>query len=158
MAASYQANASSSVVQDGNNTRDNIECECDYNDGDLDKAWADDFSQFTETQAQNSSTYKQDFWKKLEDEWKEISSQEEGHPWLSDFTSFEPFKEYKYSQDNPVQDHPNALEEGKKMLALGDLPSAVLYFESAVQQQPENSEAWQLLGNVSKRYSVCFDF
>jgi len=116
-----------------------------------DNAWAEEFSQFTETDVANvekTETYKQEFWKKLEDEWQEITKDEASHPWLNDFnTTYDPFKEYKYDQNNPVKDHPNPLEEGKKMLALGDLPSAVLYFESAVQQQPDSAEAWQLLGS-----------
>ena len=74
-------------------------------------------------------------------------SKEEDHPWLNDFTSsYEPFKEYNFAEDNQMKDHPNALEEGKKMLEAGDLPSAVLLFEAAVKQFPDNVEAWQLLG------------
>ena len=71
----------------------------------------------------------------------------EDHPWLNDFTnSYEPFKEYKFAEENQLKDHQNALEEGKKMLEAGDLPSAVLLFEAAVQQFPDSVEAWQLLG------------
>ena len=74
-------------------------------------------------------------------------SKEEDHPWLNDFTnSYEPFKEYKFAEENQLKDHQNALEEGKKMLEAGDLPSAVLLFEAAVQQFPDSAEAWQLLG------------
>ena len=76
-------------------------------------------------------------------------SKEEDHPWLNDFTSsYEPFKEYNFADDNQMKNHPNALEEGKKMLEAGDLPSAVLLFEAAVQQFPDNVEAWQLLGKI----------
>jgi thioredoxin-like negative regulator of GroEL len=45
-------------------------------------------------------------------------------------------------------DVPNPLERGKKLLEDGDLPSAVLCFEAAVKQEPENSEAWLLLGKT----------
>lgn len=40
----------------------------------------------------------------------------------------------------------NAFEKGKEFLAKDDIPSAVLCFESAVQQNPENGEIWELLG------------
>jgi len=117
----------------------------------LDSAWAEEFAEFTNSDLNNhvdsnNETYKQDFWRKLEDEWKEMS-QEEDHPWLNDFTSsYEPFKEYNFSEENPLKEHLNALEEGKKMLEAGDLPSAVLLFEAAANQFPDNAEAWQLLG------------
>lgn len=47
-----------------------------------------------------------------------------------------------------MKDLPDALEEGIKRLDAGDLPSAVLCFEAAVQQDENNSEAWLLLGKT----------
>lgn len=47
-----------------------------------------------------------------------------------------------------MKDLPNALEEGKNRLKVGDLPGAVLCFEAAVQQEESNSEAWYLLGRA----------
>lgn len=41
---------------------------------------------------------------------------------------------------------PNPLQKGKELLEQGDLPAAVLCFEAAVKQEPENAEAWFLLG------------
>ena len=70
-------------------------------------------------------------------------------PWLDEYpATYDPFKEYKFSEENPVRHADNPLEEGKRRLEEGDLPSAVLFFEAAVQQQPENAEAWQLLGEI----------
>lgn len=40
----------------------------------------------------------------------------------------------------------NAFEKGKGLLNSGDLPSAIYCFESAVKQDPDNSEIWEYLG------------
>ena len=57
-------------------------------------------------------------------------------------------QEYSFEDDNPMRNDQNALDEGKRKLEAGDLPSAVLCFEAACQQEPSNSEAWQLLGTT----------
>lgn len=58
------------------------------------------------------------------------------------------FKEYEFSEENPMLDLPKPLERGKQLLEEGDFPSAVLCFEAAVKQEPENAEAWLLLGTT----------
>ncbi|KAK8737694.1 hypothetical protein OTU49_004197 [Cherax quadricarinatus] len=97
-----------------------------------------------------STKEKEDFWQNLQDEWEKMAREDEltEHPWLSEFnsTAFEPFKNYQFEEDNPLKDHPDPLSEGKRCLEAGDLPSAVLLFEAAAQQSPENAEAWLLLG------------
>ena len=78
-------------------------------------------------------------------------------PWLDENPAkYDPFKEYKFTEENPVKNVDNPLEEGKRRLEEGDLPSAVLFFEAAVQQEPENAEAWQLLGEIRKFLSLYF--
>lgn len=69
------------------------------------------------------------------------------HPWLNEFSDYyDPYKEYKFDDNNPMINMENALEKGKTFLQNGDIPSAVLCFEAAVKQEPDNAEAWQLLG------------
>lgn len=59
---------------------------------------------------------RQDFWKNLEEDWKEAADAD--HPWLNDFsTAYEPFKEYDFQQQNSLADTANPLEEGKLRLA-----------------------------------------
>jgi len=91
-------------------------------------------------------------WKRFQEEWDKISADGNSytHPWLSEFdTYYDPFnKEYDFSETNPMKDLPNTLAEGKKRLEAGDLPSAVLCFEAAAQQDENNIEAWLLLGKT----------
>lgn len=76
-----------------------------------------------------------------------LSEENTQHPWLNEFSDYyDPYKEYKFDENNPMVDIENALAKGKTFLENGDIPSAVLCFEVAVKQEPENAEAWQLLG------------
>ena len=67
-----------------------------------------------------------------------------------------PYEKYVFQEENQLKNEKNCLEEGKKKLQEGDLPSAVLLFEAAVQENPDNSEAWVLLGTSQVSNSACF--
>ncbi|XP_011690626.1 PREDICTED: peroxisomal targeting signal 1 receptor [Wasmannia auropunctata] len=110
--------------------------------------WIDEFAKENPTTEDNMKS----LWKRFEDEWDKISADgiSSMHPWVSEFdTYYDPFnKEYDFSETNPMKDLPNALAEGKRRLEAGDLPSAVLCFEAAAQQDENNIEAWLLLGKT----------
>lgn len=93
--------------------------------------------------------YNTQFWNRLQSEWKKISDDEDtAHPWLNDLADFyDPYKEYTFEADNPMIDLPDALARGRAFLEQGDLPSAILCFESAAKREPDNANVWELLGH-----------
>lgn len=104
--------------------------------------WAQSFEENKKTEEEFNDQYNKEFWDRLQDEWKKLSEENNReHPWLNDFSEYyDPYKEYKFDENNPMIDVENALEKGKAFLENGDIPSAVLCFESAVKQEPENAE------------------
>ncbi|CAJ1060668.1 PEX5-related protein isoform X2 [Xyrichtys novacula] len=92
-----------------------------------------------------------EFWDKMQAEWEELARRN----WLTENeqaqipSNVSPHeKGYYFHTDNPYKDLPNAFEEGQKKSREGDLPNAVLLLEAAVLQDPNDSEAWQVLGTT----------
>ncbi|XP_048832934.1 PEX5-related protein isoform X3 [Brienomyrus brachyistius] len=92
-----------------------------------------------------------EFWDKMQAEWEELARRN----WLTESdqaqipSSVSPHeKGYYFHTDNPYKDWPNAFEDGMKKAHEGDLPNAVLLLEAAVLQDPQDSEAWQVLGTT----------
>lgn len=55
-------------------------------------------------------------------------------------------EEYVYKAENPYLSSSENFERGVQLFNAGQLQEAILAFEAEVQQHPENSEAWRLLG------------
>ncbi|XP_055858917.1 peroxisomal targeting signal 1 receptor [Episyrphus balteatus] len=110
--------------------------------------WLNDFQTSKEKHEKATDDYNSKFLQRLQEEWQKLSDDNGAeHPWLSDYTDmYDPYKEYTYVEDNPMAEVENAFEKGKEFLARGDIPSAVLCFEAASVQQPQNAEVWELLG------------
>lgn len=97
---------------------------------------------------ESEDQYSKELWSKLTERWEQLNIGNQD-VWASEFNKFvTSVQTYSFAEENPMADKVNALEEGKKRLEAGDLPSAVLCFEAAVQQKPENVEGWLLLGRT----------
>ncbi|XP_017465573.1 PREDICTED: peroxisomal targeting signal 1 receptor [Rhagoletis zephyria] len=108
--------------------------------------WIKDYQESARERQQSTSSYNEAFWQRLQDEWQKLSEGSE-HPWLSEYSeNYDPYKEYEFTEENPMSMLENALEKGKEYMQRGDIPSAVLCFEAAAKKEPENAEAWELLG------------
>lgn len=111
--------------------------------------WSEEHQQ---AQSSKDDEFNSEFWNKLQEEFKKVSETEidPAQPWIDEFNSYynTNTKEYEFSDENPMMEIPKPLERGKEFLDQGDFPSAVLCFEAAVKQEPENVEAWLLLGTT----------
>jgi len=106
--------------------------------------WEEEFADFSAA-AQDQGDG--EFWDKLQKTWEDVKD-DEGHPWLTDYEQAKAFKDYAFESENGLLDHENPFQEGVARLEAGDVPSAVLLFEAAVQKDPAHAEAWQYLGTT----------
>ncbi|XP_051555630.1 PEX5-related protein-like isoform X2 [Myxocyprinus asiaticus] len=93
-----------------------------------------------------------EFWDKMQAEWEELvrrnwldNADSEGLVPLN-FSQTE--KGYYFHTNNPYKESVNAFEEGLQRCGDGDLNSAVLLLEAAILQDPQDSEAWLVLGTT----------
>lgn len=105
--------------------------------------WINEFSKelSNESQWQNDWATDADNLSSLDDQ---ISRSQSRLRHLMD--SNDDYSEYKFSKTNTFLDHSNPFEEGLKHLKNHDIVNAVLFFEAAVQKEPNHVEAWLYLG------------
>ncbi|KAM8849194.1 PEX5-related protein isoform 2-T2 [Spinachia spinachia] len=91
-----------------------------------------------------------EFWDKMQAEWEELArrnwleeSEDQGPP-----TATPAQQSYCFSTNNPYKDAPSAFSEAQGRAREGDLNAAVLLLEAAILQDPQDSEAWQVLGTT----------
>eukprot|EP01130_Rhizamoeba_saxonica_P005791 TRINITY_DN2296_c0_g1_i3.p1 TRINITY_DN2296_c0_g1~~TRINITY_DN2296_c0_g1_i3.p1 ORF type:complete len:640 (-),score=145.62 TRINITY_DN2296_c0_g1_i3:30-1949(-) len=123
--------------------------------------WARDFSgnqnirsqemvnEFTRTPLSTAEEWANDFstssfwnnWNKLIDDIGNITPQ--NTPF-----SYEKYKPYVFSEDNPYLSHSDPLAEAKELFDNGNLSESILAFEAGLSKDMTNSEAWCNLGRA----------
>lgn len=147
--STYNELAASNATAESANLNDATES-LNQNEIDLSNDWVKEFQSFAEeSKGISDEQASGSFWSDLQDEWNVAASSNPDHPWLDDFNKvFDTYKTYEFDKENPLQTHPNPLEEGQERLKSHDIVNAVLLFEVAVTKEPENAFAWQLLGTT----------
>ncbi|XP_063742486.1 LOW QUALITY PROTEIN: PEX5-related protein [Eleginops maclovinus] len=91
-----------------------------------------------------------EFWDRMQAEWEELARRN----WLEESEGQGPppptdppvQRVYFFHTNNPYRGTPSAFTEGQEKARGGDLNAAVLLLEAAILQDPQDSEAWQVLG------------
>jgi len=55
-------------------------------------------------------------------------------------------REYKFNSNNPYMSVSNQIEQAKEMMLRGQIADAILYYEAALQKNPDDAETWYSLG------------
>lgn len=107
--------------------------------------WQQEFAEVSGNEEISEET----FWNKLQEHWEDVDrNANPDHPWLTEYTNKELYQNYEFASENPFLSQLNPFEAGLTKLKEGDIPNAVLLFESAVQKDHNHVEAWQYLGTT----------
>jgi peroxin-5 len=137
-----------------------------------DRNWEEEFAKFKEQEGLNGQEGGKGEWaSQLEDVWKEIADKDpalaealKNRKWEEEFDEdyfptpgstldpdpvTAPCAPYHFEKENHYLSHANPLEEGVRIMESGgNLSAAALAFEAAVQRDPQNSDAWMMLGRI----------
>ncbi|EEY59541.1 peroxisomal targeting signal 1 receptor, putative [Phytophthora infestans T30-4] len=107
----------------------------------LDQAWGD--SKTAEEKMMDSAWGESD---NLEAIWEKAMAEAQTTDPFEDAWDNATNQDYTYKAENPFLDSSENFQKGIEFFKSGHLDDAILAFEAEVQQHPENSEAWRMLG------------
>lgn len=110
----------------------------------MDQAWGD--ARTEEEKGMDAAWHDSDT-SNLEAMWeKALKDAQVTDPFEDVWDDVQQSNEYVYKADNPFQGQTENFQRGVEFFQSGHLDDAILAFEAEVQQHPENSEAWRMLG------------
>ncbi|KAG6960573.1 hypothetical protein JG688_00009533 [Phytophthora aleatoria] len=107
----------------------------------LDQAWGD--SKTAEEKIMDSAWGESD---NLEAIWEKAMAEAQTTDPFEDAWDNSTNQDYAYKAENPFLDSSENFQKGVEFFKSGHLDDAILAFEAEVQQHPDNSEAWRMLG------------
>ncbi|KAG3109219.1 hypothetical protein PI125_g11129 [Phytophthora idaei] len=107
----------------------------------LDQAWGD--SKTAEEKIMDSAWGESD---NLEAIWEKAMAEVQTTDPFEDAWDNATNQDYTYKAENPFLDSSENFQKGVEFFKSGHLDDAILAFEAEVQQHPDNSEAWRMLG------------
>lgn len=107
----------------------------------LDGAWGD--ARTEEEKAMEGAWAGED---NLEQLWEKAMAEAQTTDPFEDAWDNATSSEYAYKAENPFLDASENFQKGVEFFNAGHLDDAILAFEAEVQQHPENSDAWRMLG------------
>ncbi|GJQ08923.1 hypothetical protein GpartN1_g714.t1 [Galdieria partita] len=176
MARTYFPGASESFIQEQVNEflqslRENSDWVSSYHqESSFDQGastWHEEFSKLHLDTQNTSEEWAKELVKEEHATWAEEFQQDSSSlPWQEEYLEKENFEdtfeddlraylgrdpnelEYEFTEENPYLGNPNAMAEGERLYAEGDLRNAMLAFEAAVRAEPSNAKCWFLLGRT----------
>nr|SVE73524.1 EOG090X054E [Daphnia atkinsoni] len=114
---------------------------------DLAEQWTKEFSGGASAEVfRGENPSNNDFWSQLQQDWEKAADDNPAsYGWLKE-TQQDTASEYSFEVENPYQDNSDPYNAGLQKRLDGDLPSAILLFEAALQKDPEHVKAWEVLG------------
>nr|CAG4646219.1 EOG090X054E [Macrothrix elegans] len=111
---------------------------------DMAEQWEKEFTGPPSGESFRADAPRENFWSQLQEEWDKAALENpSNYSWLE--TPRDSSVEYAFEAENPYKDHGDPYNAGLQKKAEGDLPSAILLFESAVQKDPDHMSAWEAL-------------
>nr|CAG4641654.1 EOG090X054E [Eurycercus lamellatus] len=141
------AEANGVILQPGSSADIDWTAEFTGQQPDLAEQWSQEFTGNSSAEVFRSDPPLQDdFWSQLQRDWDKAADENPSSlGWLKE-APFDSSNEYSFETENPYKDLSDPFNEGLQKKAEGDIPSAILLFEAALQKDPDHMKAWELLG------------
>uniref|UniRef100_A0A914LQW3 Peroxin-5 n=1 Tax=Meloidogyne incognita TaxID=6306 RepID=A0A914LQW3_MELIC len=107
--------------------------------------WAKDFLENYDLNGKQLNNWENEFLNDFVGENEKIEFFDYESAW-ENYNSKEKQEKFEFSKNNPFINEENLIEKAKENLSNGRIANSILFYEAAIQKDPENVEIWYSLG------------